>query len=120
EAREGNPPPRVAEFADATLFSIGIPGKGVGHYLDTQVPFYRAFRPPLVASVSADTVEGFARLARALSIPGVAAIEANVSCPNLRKHGLAFGMDAQATHDVVRAMSAATSLPVWAKLTPNV
>jgi len=120
DVREGNPPPRLAEFADATLFSIGIPSKGVQHYVETQVPFYRAFRPPLVASISADTVEGFERLAAAVSVPGVAAIEANVSCPNLRKHGQAFGMDAHATQNVVRAMSAATTLPIWAKLTPNV
>lgn len=120
DIREGNPPPRVAEFRDATLFSIGIPSKGPDHFCSTIVPFYQAYRSPLIASVSADTIEGFGELAARISVPGVAAIEANVSCPNLKKDGLAFGMDTDATEQVVRAMTAATSLPIWAKLTPNV
>jgi len=120
DLREGNPPPRVAEFKDAVLWSIGIPSKGPVHYVDTLVPFYRKFSPPLVASISADTVEQFGQLAARISVPGVAAIEANVSCPNLKKDGNAFGMDTEATEQVVRAMKGATKVPVWAKLTPNV
>nr|WP_315594147.1 dihydroorotate dehydrogenase [uncultured Cupriavidus sp.] len=119
DLREGNPPPRVAEFKDATLFSIGIPSKGGDYYLKETVPFYQAYKPPLVASISANTVEEFGRLARKLSVPGVAAIEANVSCPNLKKDGRAFGMDPDATFQVVRAMKAASPLPVWPKMTPN-
>ncbi|WP_042885349.1 dihydroorotate dehydrogenase [Cupriavidus necator] len=119
DLREGNPPPRVAEFKDATLFSIGIPSKGGDYYLNETVPFYRPYQSPLVASISANTVEDFGRLARKLSVPGVAAIEANVSCPNLKKDGQAFGMDPDATFQVVRAMKAASDLPVWPKMTPN-
>jgi len=120
DVREGNPPPRVAEFRDATLFSIGIPSKGVRYYVDELVPFYRRYAPPLIASISADSVDEFGELAAEISVPGVAAIEANVSCPNLKQDGQAFGMDARATADVVRRMKRATSLPVWLKLTPNV
>jgi dihydroorotate dehydrogenase (NAD+) catalytic subunit len=120
DLREGNPPPRVAELREATLFSIGIPSKGPDHYVNELVPFYSPYRPPLVASVSADTIDDFAELAARISVPGVTAIEANVSCPNLKKDGQAFGMDAQATREVVRAMKAATRLPVWVKMTPNV
>lgn len=120
DIRQGTKPPRVAEFADGTVFAIGIPSKGPRYFVETTVPFYRPFGAPLVASVSADTVEDFAALAATISVPGVAAIEANVSCPNLRAHGKAFGMDPVATAAVVRAMKAATSVPVWAKLTPNV
>ena len=120
DLREGVPPPRVAEFRDATLFAIGIPSRGPNHFRDQTVAFYARYDAPLVASISADTVEDFGWLARQVSVPGVAAIEANISCPNLKKDGLAFGMDATATEQVVRAMKAATHLPVWAKLTPNV
>lgn len=120
DLREGNPPPRVAEFRDATLFSIGIPSKGPDHYVDELVPFYRRFTPPLIASISANTTEDFGALAARISVPGVAAIEANVSCPNLEKDGRAFGMDPEATHRTVRAMKAATAVPVWVKMTPNV
>jgi dihydroorotate dehydrogenase (NAD+) catalytic subunit len=120
DIREGNPPPRVTEFRDAVLWSIGIPSKGPDHYIETLVPFYRRFSPPLVASISADTVEQFGALAARISVPGVSAIEANISCPNLKKDGHAFGMDPEATEQVIHAMKAATTLPVWAKLTPNV
>lgn len=119
DVREGNPPPRVAEFRDATLFSIGIPSKGAEHYVREVVPFYRRYTPPLVASVSANTAEDFGRLAHKIAVPGVAAIEANVSCPNLKKDGQAFGMDPEATYQVVRSMKAATTLPIWPKMTPN-
>ena len=120
DIREGVPPPRVVEYKDATLFAIGIPSKGPGHFVAETVAFYRRFAPPLIASVSADTAEDFGRVAAEISVPGVAAIEANISCPNLRADGLAFGMDAAATAQVIRAMKRATALPIWAKLTPSV
>lgn len=121
DLREGNPPPRVAELREATLFSIGIPSKGPDYYIDELVPFYRKYTPPLVASVSANTVAEFAELAAKITVPGVVAIEANVSCPNFeKKDGQAFGMDPVATHDVVQAMKSATHLQIWVKLSPNV
>lgn len=119
DVREGVPPPRVAEFRDATLFSIGIPSKGGDYYVEHTVPFYRPYRSPLIASISASTIEEFGELAAKITVPGVAAIEANVSCPNLKKDGQAFGMDPEATYQVVRAMKAATHLPIWPKMTPN-
>ncbi|CAN5578458.1 dihydroorotate dehydrogenase [soil metagenome] len=120
DLREGNVPPRVAELRGATLFSIGIPSKGPTHYIEELVPLYGQYSPPLIASISANTIEEFGELAARISVPGVTAIEANVSCPNLKKDGQAFGMDPQATEDVIRTMKAATNLQVWAKLSPNV
>ncbi|WP_306391928.1 dihydroorotate dehydrogenase [Telluria beijingensis] len=120
DLREGNRPPRVAELRNATLFSIGIPSKGPDHYVNELVPFYRNYTPPLVASISANTAEEFGELAARLSVPGVVAIEANISCPNLKKDGQAFGMDPYATEAVIRSMKDATKVQVWAKLSPNV
>jgi dihydroorotate dehydrogenase (NAD+) catalytic subunit len=120
DLREGVLPPRVVEFKDATLFSIGIPSKGPNHLLQTTVPFYARFQPPLIASISASTAEDFGKLARTISVPAVTAIEANISCPNLKADGKAFGMDLGATREVVAEMKRSTHLPVWAKLTPNV
>jgi|TARA_B110000240_G_C13445502_1_gene430145 dihydroorotate dehydrogenase (NAD+) catalytic subunit len=120
DLREGNPPPRVAELPNATLFSIGIPSKGPEHFINTIVPFYQSFNVPLIASISADTADDFAALAKRISVPGVSAIEANISCPNLKKNGEAFAMSVQATRDVISAMKAATDVPIWAKLSPNV
>ena len=115
----GNPTPRVVETPSGMLNSIGLPSKGVEDFVANVVPFYRPFAPPLVASVSADTAGAFAEIAARVSVPGVSAIEANISCPNLEEDGRAFAMDAKATENVIRSMRAATDRPIWAKLTPN-
>jgi dihydroorotate dehydrogenase (NAD+) catalytic subunit len=120
DIRQGTLPPRVAEFDDSTLFSIGIPSKGPDHFLNSTLPAYDRFSAPIIASISADTVEDFGKLAAYISAPRIAAIEANISCPNLRAHGRAFGMDIEATKAVIAEMKASTDKPVWAKLTPNV
>ncbi|MFO1361807.1 MAG: dihydroorotate dehydrogenase [Burkholderiales bacterium] len=120
EPREGCPPPRMVEYKDGSLMAIGIPCKGPDHYVDEILPQYRAYPTPVVCSVSAPTVDAFGRLAAKLSVAGVAAIEANISCPNLEQDGRAFGMDAEASARVVRRLKESTDRPVWAKLTPNV
>ncbi|MCL4801373.1 MAG: dihydroorotate dehydrogenase [Burkholderiales bacterium] len=117
--RKGNAIPRVAEVSQGMLNSIGIPSKGILHYVNDVVPLYAAYSSPLVASVSADTVAEFADAAAALSVPGVAAIEANISCPNLEADGRAFAMMPDTTRAAVAAIRRRTPLPVWAKLTPN-
>jgi dihydroorotate dehydrogenase (NAD+) catalytic subunit len=119
ELRAGNPLPRVAEVTGGMLNAIGIPSKGVPYLLQHTIPEYRRWTPPLVVSISAPTAEDFATLAAEISVPGVAAIEANISCPNIEADGRAFAMFAASTEGVIRAMRAATRLPLWAKLTPN-
>ncbi|MGO4833143.1 dihydroorotate dehydrogenase, partial [Rhizobiaceae sp. 2RAB30] len=115
EKRAGNPVPRVCEVEGAMLNSIGIPSKGAASFLRDTVPFYRRFETPLVVSISAMTADEFARFAEEVSIPGVAAIEANISCPNIEDDGKAFAMKPGATSDVIRSMRSATDLPLWAK-----
>ncbi len=119
ELRAGNPLPRVVERAGGLINSIGIPSKGVPYFLEHTLPYYAGHKPPLVVSISAPTAEDFARLASELTRPGVAAIEANISCPNIGEDGKAFAMRASSTETVVRHLRAATSLPLWVKLTPN-
>jgi dihydroorotate dehydrogenase (NAD+) catalytic subunit len=119
ELRAGNPTPRVAETAGGMLNSIGIPSKGVGYFLSETLPFYQRFAPPLIASISAPTVDGFASLASEIGAAGPAAIEANISCPNLEADGRAFAMTPETTAGVVARLRAATRLPLWVKLTPN-
>lgn len=119
ELRTGNPLPRVAEVQGGMLNAIGIPSKGVPYLLEHTLPDLRQWTVPLIVSISAPTVEGFASLARDVSVPGVAAIEANISCPNIEEDGKAFAMRAASTESVMRALRAATDLPLWAKLTPN-
>ncbi|WP_413816443.1 dihydroorotate dehydrogenase [Pigmentiphaga sp.] len=120
EKRTGNPVPRVAEVQGGMLNAIGIPSKGSEYFMRETVPFYRQFSPPLVVSISAPSNDGFARLAAEMSqVEGVAAIEANISCPNIEEDGKAFAMHARSTAAVVKALRASTRLPLWVKLTPN-
>jgi len=119
ELRTGNPLPRVVERPGSLINAIGIPSKGVAHFVEETLPYYARYDTPLVVSISAPTADGFASLAADLSLPGVAAIEANISCPNIEEDGKAFAMRAESTEHVTRALRAATALPLWVKLTPN-
>jgi len=119
EFRAGNPVPRVCETTEGLINSIGIPSKGLDYFRDNVVPFYQAFSPPLVVSISAPTVDDFAAMARDLTVAGVAAIEANISCPNIEEDGRSFAMEPRLTETVTAAMRKATALPLWVKLTPN-
>ncbi|MDP3415697.1 MAG: dihydroorotate dehydrogenase [Falsiroseomonas sp.] len=118
--REGNPLPRLCETEAGVLNSIGIPGKGLDHFCVHAMAEWRRFAPPLVVSLSADSVAAFAEAAARLAgTPGVAAIEANISCPNLEEDGRAFAMHPHSAAAAIAAMRAACTLPLWAKLSPN-
>lgn len=117
--RDGNPTPRVCEVGGSMLNSIGIPSKGVGYFVDNVIPFYRAYETPLVVSISGNTADEFAALCSQVSVDGVAAIEVNISCPNIEEDGKAFAIRPSSTYEVMRKLRKATSLPLWAKLTPN-
>lgn len=119
QKRDGNPTPRVCEVRGSMLNSIGIPSKGVDHFVNEVVPFYARYDAPLVVSISADTADDFAELCTRVAVPGVAAIEANISCPNIEEHGKAFSMSASSTAEVMGKLRKACDLPLWAKLSPN-
>ena len=119
EIRGGNPTPRVCEVDGGMLNSIGIPSKGVNAFLEKELPAYARYRAPLVVSISAPSVEGFADLCAKLNVPGIAAIEANISCPNIEEDGKAFAMRPDTTARAMEALRNETDLPLWAKLTPN-
>lgn len=119
EKRGGNPTPRVCEVRGSMLNSIGIPSKGVAHFIANVIPFYHRYDVPLVVSISANNADEFARICEQVSVPGVAAIEVNISCPNIEEDGKAFAMRPASTHAVMSRLRAATDLPLWAKLSPN-
>ena len=119
ELRTGNPLPRVVERTNSLINAIGIPSKGLRHFVEETMPIYSRYETPLVVSISAPTVEGFASLAKELTIPGIGAIEANISCPNIEEDGKAFAMHAGSTGKVTNEIRSATNLPLWVKLTPN-
>ncbi|MEP3279231.1 MAG: dihydroorotate dehydrogenase [Stappiaceae bacterium] len=119
EKRSGNPTPRVCEVKGSMLNSIGIPSKGVEVFKANVIPFYRAYNAPLVVSISAGSADEFAALCEEISVPGVNAIEVNISCPNIEEDGKAFAMRPSSTTAVMKKLRSATDLPLWAKLTPN-
>jgi dihydroorotate dehydrogenase (NAD+) catalytic subunit len=121
EFRAGNPLPRLCETEAGVLNSIGIPGKGLDHFIEHAMPEWRRFHAPLVVSLSAPTVATFAEAAsRLAATPGVAAIEANISCPNLEADGRAFAMLPESAAAATAALRrSAGSLPLWMKLSPN-
>ena len=118
--RAGNVPWRTVETASGLLNSIGLDNDGVAAFLDKQLPFLAGCGAPIVVSIAGANAEEFVELAQRLdATPGIAAIELNVSCPNV-SHGVDLGTDPATCRGVVAAVRAATSLPVIAKLTPNV
>lgn len=117
--RAGNPVPRVSETARGMLNSIGLPGKGLEHFIENELPKYQTYGVPIVASVSADTATEFGAMTKLLDSAGVAGIELNISCPNIEAEGQAFAMSPLSTAKAVAAARQATSMPLWAKLTPN-
>lgn len=119
KSRVGNPTPRVAETFSGMLNSIGIPSKGLDYYCAEVLPAYTRYNTPVVVSVSADTAHEFADACERLSLPEVAAIEANISCPNLEADGMAFAMATDTTYKAISAIRRRTQHPLWAKLTPN-
>ena len=119
EKRGGNPTPRVCEVRGSMLNSIGIPSKGIDYFIDNIIPFYNQYDVPLVVSISAHTADDFARICERVSVPGVDAIEVNISCPNIEEDGKAFAMRPSTTHSVMTKLRGVSDLPLWAKLSPN-
>ncbi len=118
--RAGNAPPRVCETTAGMLNSIGLQNVGLEAFIAEKVPFLRRFDVPLIANIAGDSVDDFAAMARRLDqCEGIAAIELNLSCPNVAG-GLDFSTKPELTRATVAAVKAATKLPIIAKLSPNV
>ena len=119
--RDGAPVPRIAETPSGLLNAIGLQGIGIHAFVRDVLPRMRRHDTALVVNVCGDTVEEYAEVARVCDgAPGIAGLEINISCPNVKQGGMAFGGDPRMTHAVVAAVRAATRLPVIPKLSPNV
>jgi dihydroorotate dehydrogenase (NAD+) catalytic subunit len=117
--RAGNPTPRMAETEAGIIQSIGLPGNGIQYFLDEMVPQYKRYTPPLVGSISAETADDFAAMARDISVPEIDVIEVNISCPTRDPSGGNFSLQTEHTRNVIKGIRAETDKPVWAKLSPN-
>lgn len=119
--RIGNPMQRMVETPAGTLNSIGLQNPGLEAFIGEKMPYLRKFDCPVIVNIAADRVEDFETLARRLdSVPDIAALEVNISCPNQECGGIEFGVDPVLTRQVVSAIRARTGLPLIVKLSPNV
>lgn len=118
---EGNPPPRIVETTGGMINSIGLQNVGLQAFIRDKLPFLRQFTTPVIANIFGGTIQEFGELAERLDdIPGVAALEVNISCPNVAKGGVLFGADPKMAHHVVRTVRRSTLRPIIVKLSPNV
>jgi len=120
----GNPPPRIIETPSGMLNAIGLQNVGVEMLIKEKLPHLQKFNTPVIINISGDTIEEYIELARRLGEVskemGVAGLEVNISCPNVKKGGMVWGTDAKATYKIINSIRKATTLPLIAKLTPNV
>jgi dihydroorotate dehydrogenase (NAD+) catalytic subunit len=119
-AREGNAPNRIAETSSGMLNAIGLQNPGVDHVARVYAPLWATWDLPVIVNVAGDSVDEYVAVARRLDgVPGIAGLELNISCPNV-SDGLQFGVDPMRAAELTGAVRAATRLPLWVKLTPNV
>lgn len=119
--REGHAPPRIAETPSGMLNAIGLQGIGVHRFVREKLPRLRELGARVVVNVCGTSLDEYAEVSRILSDhEGVAAIELNISCPNIKEGGIQFGCSLHGTHDVTSAVRKVTRLPLIPKLTPNV
>jgi len=119
--RQGHPPPRIVETPAGMINAIGLQGIGVHRFVTEKLPILRERGARTFVNVCGTTLDEYVEVCKVLSqAEGVAAIELNISCPNIKEGGIQFGCSLNGTFDVVSAVRKATHLPVIPKLTPNV
>jgi dihydroorotate dehydrogenase (NAD+) catalytic subunit len=118
--RQGNPMPRIAETPAGMLNAIGLQNPGIHGFIKKYPKIWETWQVPAIVNISAEAVEDYAMMARLLDEqPGIAAIEVNVSCPNVAAGGFCFGWDAEMSAEVTRAVRTGTTLPLIVKLSPG-
>ena len=121
EPRFGNAPPRIIETAAGMLNAIGLENPGIDVFVNEYLPYLYEKKVTVIANLAGNTIAEYAGIAARLEgCPGIAGIELNISCPNVKQGGLQFGTDPIMVKNVVQAVKAETSLPVMPKLSPNV
>lgn len=120
EPREGNPQPRITETASGILNAIGFQNIGIDALIKDKAPVWATWKVPVIVNITANTIEQFGQLATLLNdVKGVSGLEVNISCPNLTRGGMEFGLEPESAAQVTAAVKKATTLPVIVKLSPN-
>ncbi len=120
----GNPPPRIIETPSGMLNSIGLQGAGVEVLINEKLSYLKKINTPIIINICGDTIEEYIELARRLGEVStdkkIAALEINISCPNVQGEGMVWGTDPRLTYQIVNNIRKVTTLPLIVKLSPNV
>jgi len=118
---KGNPPPRIVETPCGMLNAIGLENVGIEAFVADKLPFLQRLTPPIIANIYGTREEEYVQLAARIDgVECIAAIEVNISCPNVKAGGMVFGVDPKAAFRVVRGIRNQTTKPLIVKLSPNV
>ncbi len=118
--RQGNRPPRIAETPAGILNSVGLQNPGVEDFIKIEIPFLRRYNTAVIANIAGNTIEDYCRMAEILSDADIDAVELNVSCPNVKAGGVAFGNTCAGIGKITKEVKARCKKPLIVKLTPNV
>jgi len=118
---KGNPPPRIVETPCGMLNAIGLENVGIQAFVDEKLPYLKRLHVPVIVNIYGHFIEEYAELAAVVdAVDGITGIEVNISCPNIKAGGVAFGVRPESAHSVIAAVRKETEKPVIAKLSPNV
>lgn len=121
EPRFGNPTPRVAETPGGMLNAIGLQNPGLEKVFNEELPWLDQFDVPIIANIAGSTENDYVTVAEQLSkAPNVSALELNISCPNVKTGGIAFGTDPEMAKALTKKVKEVSEVPVYVKLSPNV
>lgn len=118
--RDGNPPPRIAETPSGMLNSVGLQNPGVEHFIKEDLPWMRQQGTAIIANIAGSTVEDCCEAVERLNEQAIDAVELNISCPNVKKGGAAFGTSAATAAGITKEVRSCCRHPLWVKLSPNV
>ncbi|MBE7035711.1 MAG: dihydroorotate dehydrogenase [Ruminococcaceae bacterium] len=118
--RAGNPPPRITETPGGVLNSVGLQNPGVDAFIEKEIPFLRQYSCKIIANMAGSTFEDYCEMAEKLSASDVDMLEMNISCPNVKAGGAAFGTNPQTVYEITSTVRKYAKLPLIVKLSPNV
>lgn len=118
--RTGNLPPRIAETPSGMLNSVGLQNPGIDHFISTELPNLKTKDTAIIANIAGSTADEYKEIAEKLDPTNIDMIEVNISCPNVKAGGAAFGVTCEGAASITKIVRAATKKPVMMKLSPNV
>ena len=118
--RAGNPPPRITETYGGILNSVGLQNPGVDAFIKEEIPFLRQYRCKIIANMAGSTFEDYCEMAEKLSDADVDLLEMNISCPNVKAGGAAFGTNPKPVYEITETVRKYAKKPLIVKLSPNV